>query len=119
MELWMSWQKPRMARYFPPNPAERVEWDVRLINELKPDFISFTSLEYIPFKRMSELKNGSDIEKLYGSRFLEFKSALETNYDPIDPVNVTDSNHQDMVEDMEYVRPNVLIWQRKKTSANR
>ena len=117
-ELWSTWQKPRLARYFPPNPAERFEWDARLVTEMKPEFISFTSIEYAPFKRMSKMQNPSDLEKLYGSRFLEFKEALEANYNPIDPVRVTDNDHQDMVEDMEYVRPNVLIWQRKKTSAS-
>ena len=118
MELWASWQKPRLALYLPPNPADRFSWDARLVTELKPEFISFTSIEYAPYKRMSELTNGSEFEKLFGSRFLEFKKALEANYDPIDPVHVNDPNHLDMVEDMEYVRPNVLIWQRKKTSTN-
>ena len=118
MDLWASWTKPRVLRYFPPNPKERIEWDARLVTELKPDFISFTSIEYAPFKRMSELKDAPEVEKTYGSRFLEFKTALEANYDPIDPVHINDPNHLDMVEDMEYVRPNVLIWQRKKTSAN-
>jgi hypothetical protein len=113
--LWQSWEKPKVARYFPPNPAERVEWDVRLLTETKPEYVAFTSFEYVPFKRMSELKDGNDVEKLYGSRFLEFKKVLEAEYSP---VVETDPNHQDMVEDMEYVRPNVLIWQRKKTSAN-
>ena len=118
LELWSTWQKPRLARYLPPNPADRFEWDARLVTDMKPEFISFTSIEYAPFKRMSEESNPNDLDKLYGSRFLEFKKALEANYDPIDPVHVNDPKHQDMVEDMEYVRPNVLIWQRKKISAN-
>ena len=116
--LWASWQKPRVAIYLPPNPADRFAWDARVVTELKPEFISFTSIEYAPYKRMSEMSNPSEFEKLFGSRFLEFKKALEANYDPIDPIHVTDPTHQDMVEDMEYVRPNVLIWQRKKTSEN-
>jgi hypothetical protein len=116
LELWAGWEKPKVVRYFPENPSEpRFEWDVRLLKELKPEFVTFSSFEYIPFKRMSELKDGNDLDKLFGSRFLEFKKVLESEYDP---VLETDSNHHEMVEDMEYVQPNVLIWQRKKTSAS-
>ena len=82
---------------------------------MKPDYVSFSSFEYVPFKRMSELKDPDEVEKTYGARFLEFKKVLETDYTPVREI---DPNHLDMVEDMEYVRPNVLTWQRKKTSVS-
>ncbi|MEI8282537.1 MAG: glycosyltransferase family 39 protein, partial [Armatimonadota bacterium] len=97
MELWSGWTNPKVLRYLPPNPKERIEWDARLVTELKPDFISFTSIEYAPFKRMSELKDAPEVERTYVSRFSEFKTALEANYDPVDPVHVNDPNHLDMV----------------------
>jgi hypothetical protein len=115
MQLWSSWEKPKVLRYFPPDPNDAFDWDLRLLTELKPEFVTATSLEYIPYKRMSELKGGDDFETLFGKRYSEFKTELEKSYDPI---YVTDPSHQEMVEDMEYVRPNVLIWQRKKTSAS-
>lgn len=113
--LWTGWEKPKVVRYLPPDPRERVEWDVRLLTEQKPEYVSFTSFEYVPFKRMSEIANKTDLMNLYSSRYTEFMKVLTQDYDKVfdnDPV------HQPLVEDMEYVRPHVLVWQRKKTSAN-
>ena len=112
MELWMSWQKPRVLRYLPANPQERVEWDVRLLTEMKPDYVSFTSFEYIPFMRMAEVPNKTDHEGLYASRYTEFMKVLQQDYEK---VLDNDPTHYPMVEDMEYVRPHVLVWQKKKT----
>ena len=114
IQLWTGWQKPKVFRFLPANPQERVEWDVRLLTDMKPDYVSFTSYEYVPFKRMSELATKSDLENLYASRYTEFMKELQANYDvALD----NDPFHEPMVEDMEYVRPHVLVWKRKTTSA--
>ena len=115
LEMWAGWTNPKIALYIPPNPADRFQWDARLVTELKPEYIAASSFEYVPFKRLSEQSGGGDFEKLFGERYREFKTAIEKDYDV---VFITNVNHHEMVEDMEYVRPNVLIWQRKKTSAN-
>ncbi len=115
IEMWTGWTKPKVVRHLPPNPNERVEWDVKLVTEDKPDYISFSSFEYVPFKRMSELSTKSDLENLYASRYVEFMAALTKDYEV---VLDNDPYHVPMVEDMEYVHPHVLIWKRKTASAN-
>lgn len=111
MELWASWTAPRVLRYIPANPEEaRFEWDVRLIRELKPDFISYSSLEYAPMDRILAMKSRSPVEELFAGRYKEFKTELDANYNL---VWKTEYPHDTIVEDMEYVQPDVLIWQRK------
>lgn len=114
IELWTSWEKPKVLRYLPANPQERVEWDVRLLTEMKPDYVSFTSFEYVPFRRMAEVSNKTDLESLYASRYTAFMTVLQQDYDKVFD---NDPAHDPMVEDMEYVRPHVLVWQRKKPIA--
>ena len=114
-EIWTEWNNPNMALYIPPNPRDRYGWDVRLLTEMKPEYVAASSFEYVPVKRLSEQQSSDDIGKLLGGRYLQFKEVLERDYEV---VFITNINHHEMVEDMEYVRPNVLIWQRKKVSAN-
>ncbi|MBS1702128.1 MAG: glycosyltransferase family 39 protein [Armatimonadetes bacterium] len=115
IELWTSWVKPKVLRYLPEDPRERYEWDVRLLTEMKPDYVSFTSFEYVPFMRMAQVQNKTDLESLYASRYTEFMTELTKDYDK---VLDNDPFHAPMVEDMEYVRPHVLVWKRKTTSAS-
>jgi 4-amino-4-deoxy-L-arabinose transferase-like glycosyltransferase len=115
LEMWSGWTKPKVSLYIPPNPGDRFGWDARLLTELKPEYVSASSFEYVPYKRLSEQQSTDSFDKLFGDRYREFKAVLDKEYEV---VFITDVNHHEMVEDMEYVRPNVLIWQRKKTSAN-
>ena len=115
LSLWAGWQNPKVALYIPQNPADRFAWDVRLLSEMKPEYVTASSFEYVPYKRLSEQSGGDEFDRLFAKRYLEFKTALDRDYEV---VFITDVNHHEMVEDMEYVRPNVLIWQRKKISTN-
>ncbi len=120
LELWASWDKPKVAVYIPPDPRDRYSWDVKLLTEIKPEYVVASSFEYVPYNRLSKLKSGNEIETLLGSRYLEFKAILERDYEmvPKKEFPENDDNHNEMVEDMEYVQPNVIIWQRKKISTN-
>lgn len=113
IQAWQSWENPKVLRYLPEKPEERIEWDSRLLTEMKPDYVSFSSFEYVPFKRMSELGKKDDLENLFASRYADFMTKLTQSYDLILD---NDPTHTPMVEDMEYVRPHVLVWQRKKTT---
>lgn len=111
MELWQSWTDPRVLRYIPANPDEpRIEWDVRLIREMDPEYITFSSLEYAPLDRISAIKNKTGLESLFAGRYQEFMAELQSKYDLVWKTEIA---HDPIVEDMEYVQPDVLIWKRK------
>ena len=83
---------------------------MRLIRDLKPDYISFTSFEFAHLDRLKTAKKRSDLESLVLSRYEEFLGELGKQYvlDKIyNPAPVA------LVEDMEYVRPQVYIWKHK------
>ena len=113
MEMWAGWSNPRLARYLPPNPAERFDWDVRLLTELKPDYVSFSSFEYGPVERIRQSGKGTDVEKLFASRYSEFVTRLGQEYDLVNGPWDDGPAHKVLVEDMEYIRPRVTIWKRK------
>ena len=102
-------QNPLVFRYIPPEGIEaRFDWDVR--RDLKPDYISFTSFEFAHLDRLKTAKKRSDLESLVLSRYEEFLGELGKQYvlDKIyNPAPVA------LVEDMEYVRPQVYIWKHK------
>jgi hypothetical protein len=110
MELWASWSKPKLARHFPENPAERFDWDVRLLSEDRPDFVTFSSFEYAPMERLKKVTNRTDVENLFVSRYDEFIKRLADEYEKKWD---SDPHHSPVVEDMEYVHPRVTIWKRK------
>ena len=112
-ELWSSWSSPKVVRYLPENPADRYDWDKRLITELKPEYITFSSFEYGAVQRIHDSKGGTDIEKLFASRYIEFVEELGKSYELVPGAWDDGIGHRLMVEDMEYIHPRVTIWKRK------
>ncbi len=112
--LWQSWENPRVVRHLPADPRERIRWDPLLLTEDKPEYVSFTSFEYVPFMRMSQAKPTTDPEKSDAARYDDFMTKLNADYTKVFD---NDQYHTPMVEDMEYVRPHVLVWQRKQTAS--
>ncbi|MBL8059949.1 MAG: glycosyltransferase family 39 protein [Chthonomonas sp.] len=100
---------PRVLRYIPTNPDERVDWDVRLIDELKPDSIVFSSFEQEGYERMPD---GSPEKQ----RYTEFWIALNRDYAYLD-LSLLGSGLPE-VHDLMYIRPKVQIWKRKSTSSS-
>jgi hypothetical protein len=113
MEMWSGWTSPKVVRFMPENPTERYDWDKRLISDLKPEYISFSSFEYGPVQRIADSKGGSDVEKLFASRYSEFVEELGKTYEIVPGPWDDGLGHRLMVEDMEYIHPRVTIWKRK------
>ncbi len=113
MEMWAGWSSPKVVRYMPENPAERYDWDKRLITESKPEYVTFSSFEYGPVQRIADSKGGTDVEKLFASRYTEFVDELGKNYEIVPGPWDDGLGHRLMVEDMEYIHPRVTIWKRK------
>lgn len=113
MEMWAGWSSPKVVRYMPENPAERYDWDKRLITESRPEYVTFSSFEYGPVQRIADSKGGTDVEKLFASRYSEFVEELGKNYEIVPGPWDDGLGHRLMVEDMEYIHPRVTIWKRK------
>ncbi|MEJ5171232.1 MAG: phospholipid carrier-dependent glycosyltransferase, partial [Fimbriimonadales bacterium] len=45
LEAMARAERPRVVRYLPSDPRERKDWDLRLLEELRPDAVVFTSFE--------------------------------------------------------------------------
>lgn len=113
----MQTSAPRVVQYVPQDPQERVDWDVRLIDEIGPDYIVFSSFEVGPVARLSEIQGAyPEVD-----RFREFHTKLEANYDLVLPGSkVTTGTLTQryaaayaLVHDLEYVRPLYWVWKRK------
>ncbi len=110
--------KPKVVRYVPANPDERVDWDSRLITETKPDYIVFSSFEADDLKRLSKLKKLEPIDQVQVDRFNEFLKLLFENYDStaLFGRSLKDDRRNLQpyaVHDLEYVRPYIWVWKRK------
>ncbi len=113
MEMWSGWTAPKVIRFMPENPAERYDWDQRLLTDLKPEYVTFSSFEYAPVQRLLDSKGGSDVEKLFAARYSEFVEELGKSYEIVPGAWDDGMGHRLMVEDMEYIHPRVTIWKRK------
>lgn len=109
-EARLSAQNPSVLRFVPPNPDERIDWDVRLLTEYKPDTIVFSSFETEGYERLA-VQTPDDPRV---ASFLDFTKRLKEQYDlekvytsPIPPLH-----------DMMYVRPTYYLWTRKNNSSN-
>lgn len=121
--LWAQWEEmaatssPRPIQFIPDNPDDRHDWDVRLLDEVKPDYVVFSSFEVGPVSRLSPYPE----DYIEVRRFIEFHERLEAEYAlvnvPEPPVGTTlKERYQSanfLVHDLEYVRPLYWVWKRK------
>jgi hypothetical protein len=113
-------QAPRTVQYLPANPDERFAWDVRLLTELEPDFVIYSSFEVVDVARLSNRSNLSPLAQLQVDRFKEFHQALEQRYVQIIPPWIEPGDlarryrsADYLVHDLQYIQPVMWLWQRK------
>ena len=109
MELWKQWENPKVVRIVTEEVDETPEWDPRILSIGKPDYFVFTSLEYAVVDRLAQQKSNPEYQQLV-DRYNSFIQELGANYTA---VWQNEADHIAVVEDMEYVRPRVVIWKRK------
>lgn len=94
--------------------ADRYDWDTRLLTDLKPDRVVFSSFETQAVDRIAALKKAgrtfSDIESLLADRYVAFAELLSKEYEV---EKVFNPKPTILVEDMEYVGPTVWVWKKK------
>ncbi|AIE87883.1 ArnT family glycosyltransferase [Fimbriimonas ginsengisoli] len=100
---------PHGVYYLPPDGAHH-PFDARLITELKPDYITYSTLESAPRERLMGVTVGPPEAVAAGREYKEFTTALTAAYD----LESTVGDPIDSVEDMQYIHPVVYIWKRKK-----
>jgi hypothetical protein len=114
---WMdAAMSPRVVRFVPPAPEERIDWDRRLLTQLRPDYVVFSGFEIGDLNRLRKLPSPPSEFKLQLGRAEEFMDTLLTEYD-LWKVRGTESAN--LPHDMTYVRPELQVWKRKTSSAIR
>lgn len=102
-------EKPKIERYVPPNPDERFDWDVRLLEERKPEYVVFSSFETEGLERLRRQTSLSELERLLVDRYVAFAERLQKEYESYGTFGGTGSQ----VHDIEYIRPYLWVWKRK------
>jgi hypothetical protein len=101
---------PSIVRFVPAEGVDsRLDWDIRLITEAKPEYVVYSSFEYENFARISQLANPSPVGKATVERAEQFRDRLLVDYDFVQMYGPG----LEMVHDMMYVQPTVWLWKRK------
>jgi hypothetical protein len=87
------------------------QFDKRLVTEVKPDYITMTSLEYADPVRLQGRTDVSDTGRALAAQYKEFMDALDKDYAP----DRAFGDDITLVQDLAYVQPRVKIWKRKST----
>ncbi len=123
-EAMASATDPSVLRYLPPEIGERFDFDVRLLDELKPEAVVFSSFEMEGVQRMLESGKVPEEFKLQVDRYREFIDKLRQDYAitavtgadmvPRGEAGVEPAIHPyQKVHDLMYVRPILYLWERK------
>lgn len=99
---------PHVVRYFETN--DRRDWDIRLIDVAKPEYIVWSNIEdthALRFKNATGPLEGD--AKLELDRYNQFMTELQRTYKPDRTFGVSLG---DLPPDMLYVRPVIQVWKR-------
>jgi len=110
-ETWREAAQPPVLRYLPSDVNQRFDWDERLIDELKPDRIVFSTFESDDLARIASMKGLAGEIQVQVDRYLAFWKQLQKGYD----LEVTFGGGS-QIHDMMYIRPKIWIWKRKSSS---
>ena len=109
--LMVAQTNPRVLRYLPENARERQDFDVRLLTEQRPDFVTMSSLDSGAARRFQDVDVSGDPEaQALKTRYADFTRELNAHYDL---ARVFGPSRRPLVEDMEYVSPTVYVWKRR------
>jgi len=105
-------RNPTLMRYIPEGDMnQRVDWDPRLLTELKPDYVAFSSFESDDMERLSTVSGlALDVQSSV-DRYTAFSQALARDYAPYSWYG-PDAPPR-MIHDLMYIRPTIWVWKRK------
>ena len=99
---------PHETYYMNPDGSP-TQFDKRLITEIKPDFVTYSSLESSDPERFQGRLDVSENAKAIGQNYHDFLGELSKSYE-------ADKSFGDtipLVQDLAYVQPRVVIWKKK------
>lgn len=111
MEWMAAARQPRVVRYG--TGADRFDWDVRLLTELEPDYVVFSSFESGDLGRLNELPSPPSEFKIQLGRAEEFMDTLKTRYQRM---KVQGQDGGNLPHDFRYIRPEIQVWKLKDDS---
>ncbi len=101
---------PKVVQYVGMDPNARFDWDKRLVEELKPNYIVYSSFESFDLERLSRISGNRPEVDLQVSRFKEFQAALRDAY----VLELENRDSLEFVHDLAYIRPRISVWKRKQ-----
>lgn len=105
-------EHPRVLRYLADGTLDgRRDWDSRLLTELKPDYVVFSSFEAIDEERLRHVSNLDPGTRSLVENYEAFVTRLQKEYTQ---VNVFGGLVPE-IHDLMYIRPTVWIWKRNGT----
>ena len=112
-EAMRSVSEPSVARFVPEDASARLDFDVRLLSELMPDYVVISSFEIGDLNRMNKLPSPPKGFETQVGRAEEFMDTLQTGYELW---KVRGADGAGLPHDMMYVRPVIEVWRRKNDS---
>lgn len=113
---WMDGAtNPSVVRFLPSPPEQRIDFDKRLLTELRPDYVVFSSFEIGDLNRLNKLPSPPKEYETQLGRAEEFMDTLQTGYE-IWKVHGSDGGA--LPHDLMYIRPEIQVWKRKTDSAS-
>jgi 4-amino-4-deoxy-L-arabinose transferase-like glycosyltransferase len=106
LEEMTASKSPKLVQYA---PEGRFDWDTRLITELKPDYIVFSSFEEYDVDRLQTAQNLDSTDQLKVNRYRDFAKLLTASYSPA----YWENPDFPTIHDLEYVHPYIYLWKRK------
>lgn len=114
-------ENPRLVRYIAPD-GSRKEWDARLVTELRPDWITFSSFEFYDHDRVSQpdfvecfarLKESYDLVAIaWGGVVISSDEGDAVDRDSIRQIIM---RNYPLMHDMMYIQPTVCVLRSKAT----
>lgn len=119
--LAMSQENPRLVRYIP-NDGKRKEWDARLVTELQPEWITFSSFEFYDHDRINQpdfVEFFRSVEKSYVLVAVAWGGVVATNFEGSpatrDLIRQIMMRNYPLIHDMMYIQPTVWVLRKKTT----
>ncbi len=111
-ELMSAATNPKVTYWMTPD-GQPTQFDKRLLTDMKPDFVTYSSFEYEDPERLSGRTDVSDTGKALAAQYADFLAELKKSYDPEKAFGADAM----AVQDMEYIQPRVLLYGSAKDHA--
>lgn len=96
-------------RYAPDDFTQRIDFDERLLTEVTPTYVVFSSFEASDLDRLSRKRDLPERFRGQVEQYRRFMDELKARYEPF----VAVGGGVPQVHDLEYIRPTVWVWKRK------